>query len=150
MTPYADTSFLVALFTLDEHRARAWKWWRSHRQCPVLVSRLTIFETENTFRAQRAGGLVSAAEERESHTGLETALRDGVLLRRETASRRLYPEAHRLSLFHSRRAAYGALDILHVSAAFILRADTFLTFDKSQASLATAAGLVTAPALLKP
>ena len=66
-----------------------------HKWCAIVVSRLTIFETENTFRAQRAGGLV-------------TALRDGVLLRRETASRRLYPEAHRLSLFHSRRAAYGA------------------------------------------
>jgi len=33
MTPYADASFLVALFTFDEHRVRAWKWWRSHACC---------------------------------------------------------------------------------------------------------------------
>lgn len=145
MIPYADASFVVALFTLDEHRARAWRWWRSHKRHPILVSRLTVFEAENTFRAHRAGGFITAAEERESLTALEAARRDGLLVRRETPPHRLYPEAHRLSLFHSRRAAYGALDILHVSAAFILRADTFLTFDKSQADLAAAAGLRNAP-----
>jgi hypothetical protein len=41
---------------------------------------------------------------------------------------------------YSARAAYGTLDILHVAAAKILRADTFLTFDKRQAALASTAG----------
>jgi hypothetical protein len=39
----------------------------------------------------------------------------------------------------------SALDILHVACALILRADTFLTFDKRQAKLARAAGLSVAP-----
>lgn len=145
MIAYADASFLVALFTFDEHRTRAWKWWRANKICPVVGSRLTVFETENTFRAQRAGGLVTGAEERDSLAALEAALRDGLLLRRETPPYRLYPEAHRLSQFHSRRAAYGALDILHIAAAAILKADTVLTFDNGQRTLATAAGIRVAP-----
>lgn len=44
------------------------------------------------------------------------------------------------------RATSGTLDILHIAAAIILRADTFLTFDKRQAKLAAAAGLRVAPA----
>src|SRR5436190_21293908 len=120
MIVYADASFLVALFSFDEHRAQAWKWWRTHGLCPFFGSRLTIFETENTFRAHRAGGLITATEERESLAALEAARRDGLLVRRETPVHRLYPEAHRLSQFHSRRAAFGALDILHVASACIL------------------------------
>jgi hypothetical protein len=70
---------------------------------------------------------------------------EGLRVRRETPVHRLYPEAHRLVTHFSSRAAYGTLDILHVAAAMILRADTFLTFDKRQAALATTAGLRVEP-----
>ena len=64
-----------------------------------------------------------------------------------STARRLYPESHRLVTHHFRRAPSGTLDILHIAAALILRADTFLTFDKRQAKLAAAAGLTVAPAI---
>jgi len=146
MTAYADASFTVALFALEDHQwRRAWKWWRGAGLCQVMVSRLTLLETENAFHRLRVDHQLTATELQSALNGLSRARMEGLLVRRETPAHRLYPEAHRLVTHHSARASYGALDIMHVAAAIILRADTFLTFDKRQAELARAAGLRTAP-----
>lgn len=50
-------------------------------------------------------------------------------------------EAERLSAQHSEKIGTRSLDIMHVAAALVLGAQTFLTFEKRQASLARAAGL---------
>jgi predicted nucleic acid-binding protein len=49
--------------------------------------------------------------------------------------------ARRLSADHSPRLGARSLDILQLAVAIVLRADTFLTFDKNQAALAQAEGL---------
>lgn len=55
---YADASFLVALFVVgDDHWSEAWQWWRQQRGPEIVVSRLSLFETENTIR-----GLVISKE----------------------------------------------------------------------------------------
>jgi predicted nucleic acid-binding protein len=146
MIAYADTSFVVALFAGErEHWRSAWQWWRAAGLCQVMVSRLTLLESENAFHALRVDSKINAAELKEAQNGLARARMEGLLVRRETPAHRLYPEAHRLVTHFSARAAYGALDIVHVAAALILRADTLLTFDKRQAALARDAGLHTAP-----
>jgi predicted nucleic acid-binding protein len=146
MIAYADTSFVVALFAGEATQWRkAWKWWHAAGLCQVMVSRLTLMESENAFHALRVDHKITTAELRVAQHGLLRARMEALLVRRETPAHRLYPEAHRLVTHHSARAAYGALDILHVAAALILRAGTLLTFDKQQAALARAAGLRTAP-----
>jgi hypothetical protein len=92
---------------------------------------------------------LSAAEFRQAETGFTQARMEGLLVRRETPAHRLYPEAHRLVTHFSSKAAYGTLDILHVAAAMILRADTLLTFDKRQAALAMTVGLRVEPPMHK-
>jgi len=147
MIAYADTSFIVALFAGEAGQwSNAWKWWHAAGLCQVMVSRLTLLEAENAFHSLRLDRKLTGTEFQEAQHGLLMARPEGLLVRRETPAQRLYPEAHRLVTHHSARASYGALDIMHVAAAIILRADTFLTFDKSQATLARAAGLRTAPA----
>ena len=49
---YADASFIVALFVReDEHWQRAWQWWRAEQGPILTVTRLGVFEAENTVRA---------------------------------------------------------------------------------------------------
>jgi predicted nucleic acid-binding protein len=51
--------------------------------------------------------------------------------------------ARRLSAEHSATLGVRSLDILQLAVAIVLRADTFLTFDKNQLALAQAEGLQT-------
>jgi predicted nucleic acid-binding protein len=146
MIAYADTSFIVGLFAGEAGQwSKAWKWWHAAGMCQLMVSRLTLLEAENAFHSLRLEHKITASEFRQALNGLDRARIEGLLVRRETPAHRLYPEAHRLVKHYSARAAYGALDIMHVAAGIILRADTLLTFDKPQATLARAAGLHTAP-----
>ena len=146
MIAYADASFIVSLFAHEDQQwQRAWQWWRSAGLCQVLISRLTLLETENALHLQRLDHQLPPAEFNKARLGLERARMEGLLIRRETPAHRLYPESHRLVAHYFRQATSGTLDILHVAAALVLRADTFLTFDNRQAKLARAAGLAVAP-----
>ena len=148
MTAYADASFVVALFVPEQDQERrGWHWWQAAGMSQVLVSRLTLLEVENTLHLLLLDHKLSQSDFRRAKLGLERARMEGLLVRRETPAHRLYPESHRLVVHYFRQATSGTLDILHVAAALILRADTFLTFDKRQAKLARAAGLAVAPRL---
>jgi hypothetical protein len=65
--------------------------------------------------------------------------------RRPTPSQRLYPEAIRLVDHFSEGIACKSLDVLHVAAARVMRAEVFLTFDSRQMTLAASAGLNVQP-----
>lgn len=143
---YADASFVVALFVRgDEHWQAAWQWWKSHHTQTLVVSRLTIFEAENTIRALPLGGKLKQAESRAALEGIQRALLEGILVSRSVPEHRLFPSARRLSMHHTIRSSYGALDILHVAIAMELGADLFLSFDKSQLVLAKGGGLKVGP-----
>jgi predicted nucleic acid-binding protein len=142
---YSDASFIVSLFANEDKRTAAWRWWESNGLCQIIVSRLTLLEVENTFHAHHLDHKFTAPDLRHALTGLAQARMEGLLVRREAAVHRLYPEAHRLISHFSSKAAYGTLDILHVAAAMVFRAGTFLTFDKRQAALAITAGLHVEP-----
>lgn len=143
---YADASFVVALFVKgDEHWQAAWQWWKNHHSQTLIVSRLTIFEAENTIRVLPLGGKLRQSESRAALEGIQRALLEGVLVRRSVPEQRLYPLARRLSTHHTARSSYGALDILHVASVLELGADMFLSFDKNQCVLAKAEGLKVGP-----
>ena len=146
MTIYADASFIVALVVeSDEHRPTAWRWWQGNDGPVIQVSRLTIFEAQNTIRGWGVARKCRPSEVTTALHRLHRLLLEGVLLRRRVTDHRLFPHAARLSQFHTTIATYGALDILHVATALELRASTFLSFDKRQRELAEAEGLVVLP-----
>lgn len=48
---YADASFLVSAFGKDAHSRKAARWLGRGVDFPILISRLTILETEIAWRA---------------------------------------------------------------------------------------------------
>lgn len=143
---YADASFVVALFVKDDdHWPDAWQWWKKQRGPSLIVSRLTIFEAENTIRGMVVAKELSASDARAAIQGIQRARLEGILIRRNMPEHRLFPHAARLSQHHTTTATYGALDILHVATALDLHADEFLSFDTRQRELAEKEGLAAVP-----
>ena len=143
---YADASFIVALFARgDDHWEAAWRWWKTNHTQTLVVSRLTIFEAENTIRALATGGKCRPAESLAAVEGIRRAIVEGLLVRRSVPEHRLFPAGTRLSLHHTTQSAFGALDILHVATALELKADVLVSFDTRQRELAQAEGLKAVP-----
>lgn len=145
MKPFADASFIVSLCSTDKHTPVARAWMRQND--PVMrTSRLALFEAENAIHVLRLNGSLTDAQELK---GLETLRRftlEGFIELWEVPVRRLYPAARRLSQFHTQKAGYGAMDILHVASALDMGATVFLSFDQRQRQLASAEGMQVQPA----
>lgn len=143
---YADASFIVALFVRgDDHWEKAWQWWRAEHGPTLTVSRLTLFEAANTIRASVVSHKIRPAQSREALEGIQRALLEGIIKRRNVAEHHLFTAASRLSQHHTVSATFGALDILHVAAALHLGSSHFLSFDFRQRMLATGEGLKVLP-----
>lgn len=145
MRPYADASFIVSLCSTDVHTPMARKWLKTGDPV-VRTSRLALFEAENAIRVSR---LKASLSEQEEFKSLETIRRftlEGFIELWEVPVRRLYPAARRLSQFHTKKAGYGAMDIIHVASAQDMGASVFLSFDQRQRQLASAEGMRVQPA----
>jgi len=109
---------------------------------PVLVSSLVVLEAANAmhlrvFRKER-----TVRQTTESVRAFEADLSAGVL-RLMPVPASAWDVARRLSAAHSATLGTRALNILQLAIAIVLRADTFLTFDRNQVALAQAEGLQT-------
>lgn len=139
---YADASFIVALFVReDDHWQEAWYWWRTEGGPSLIVTRLGMFESENTIRALAASKRIRPVESRQALAGIHRASMEGILIRRIAPEHQLFPAAPRLSQHHTLKTTFGALDILHVASAIHLKVKRFLSFDQRQCYLAEAEGL---------
>ena len=76
---------------------------------------------------------------------IHRAILEGYFQRKEVPQHQWFPQAHRISLHATTGCVCRALDVLHVSAAIIVKAHGFLSFDKHQRELAKAEGLEVAP-----
>jgi predicted nucleic acid-binding protein len=108
----------------------------------VLVSSLVALEAVNAMQLRLYRKERTLRQTTDSIQAFEADLAAGVL--------RLFPvppatwdTARNLSRTHSATLGTRSLDILQVAIAIVLRADTFLTFDRNQAALAQAEGLKT-------
>jgi hypothetical protein len=111
----------------------------------IVVSRLGLFEAENTMRGLAVAKECRPVEVRTALEGIKRAQLEGVVVRRSVPEHRLFPHAARPSQHRTVACTYGALDILHVAAARELRATTFLSFDGRQRELAVSGRLMVEP-----
>lgn len=139
MKVYADTSFLVSLYCLDAHSARAAQQVR--RLAPALIlTPLTELELTNAlelriFRKEARPGEIRAAQaELQKHI-------EGGFFSVVAMPVGAHELARRIALRHSAAAGVRTLDILHVASAVLLGAERFWTFDDRQAKLAQTEGL---------
>ncbi len=106
----------------------------------MLVSPVVVLESTNALELRIFRGQANRLDVSEALYNFETDI-DRRVLQLVPLPLAAWDEARRLSRNHSATLGTRSLDILQVAVALALRADTFLTFDRTQAALAQAEGL---------
>ena len=143
MIAYADTGFLVSLYSQDAHSSLASALVHSCKPTFILnllgetefnnALRLRVFRKEWTPRQSR---LVRESFEQHLAAGL---------FRTEPLTAEVWEKALSLSRRHTAKLGTRTLDVLHVAAALALKPDLFYTFDERQRKLAKAERLNVLP-----
>lgn len=144
MSAYADTGFAVALYKAEITSARAAAAMR-RLEAPVWLSHLGELELRNALQLSVFRGEFNAkAAELKKRLFLED-VENGVFAMMPVPTSTLYPKAGELAERHSAKLGTSSLDLLHVAAALLLGAETFLSFDVRQRKAARMEGLKIRP-----
>ena len=139
-----DTSFLFSLYANDAHTEKALaEVTRFGRALHISV--LNQYELENAFRLAAFRKILSIANVLNMLADFESDIATGRLILASCNLASVITEARRLSARHTVKQGHRAFDIIHMSAALVLRADLFLSFDERQRKLAKAEGLQVKP-----
>ena len=134
MKIYADSSFLISLYSADSNSSAAARMIEiSSGEC--FVSTLGELEVVNAFGLRVFRKEISAAQAHESISDFEKDLRDGSLQLRELSDP-IFERARRLSQQTTAKLGTRTADLLHVAAALELGADHLYSFDRQQRKLA--------------
>lgn len=134
MKIYADSSFLVSLYSADSNWAAASSTMEAS-SCECFVTTLGEIEVINAFGLRVFRKEVSAVQAQESVTDFEKDLRDGSLQLRELSDS-IFERARQLSRQTTAKLGTRTADLLHVAAALELGADYFYSFERQQRKLA--------------
>ena len=141
---YADPSFLFSLYAEDQNSPRADALYGGDKRRPLIFTPWQRFELRNTvrlaaYRSKRAGqGFSFAAGQ--VFKNLDEDLKTGILRHHEPDWRETFRLADELSAQYTDSLGVGAVDVWHVAAGILLRADSFWTFDEAQAAMARKCG----------
>ena len=139
MKIYADSSFLVSLYSADINWSTATRAMQaSTGEC--FVSTLGELEVVNAFGLRVFRKEVSAVQAQSSVIDFEKDLRDGILQLRGLSDS-MFERARQLSRETTAKLGTRTADLLHVAAALELGADFLYSFDQQQRKLAQAVRL---------
>ena len=139
MIAYADSSFLVSLYSADANSSEALQ--RVEKARPLLIySSLAALETTNALNLRVFRKQLSRALRDSILAELRKDIEGGVLLPRIVAETD-FNIAGRLSTKWTPQFGTRASDLLHVAIALEARVTSFLSFDKRQLEIARAEGL---------
>lgn len=141
MTAYADTSFLVSLYTPDANSAPA-AARMSQATLPVLITSLGELELTNALQLRLFRRDLTAAEIKAASAAFRKDVESGVFALHALPAV-AFARALQLARRRTPRLGPRTLDILHVASALVLRVHTFYTFDRTQRKLAQVEGLAT-------
>lgn len=110
-------------------------------QAPVWISQLGELEVRNTFQLAVFRGEIDTASALHKKQLFAEDLAKGIFLIHAIPATHLYPKAIELAERHSATLGTRSLDLMHVAAALILKADLFLSFDERQRKAAKLEGL---------
>jgi len=150
MSPFVDTSFLCALYRVQDNSPVAYKLAEGLRE-PIAVSSLVLFEFRQSVRLQAfrfSKDRTQGYSQREAARVLETLqanLEGGALIIAPADWSEVQSLAEQLSAQHTAAMGNRSLDTLHVATALHLGVKQFLTMDAQQAVLAKATGLKVKP-----
>lgn len=140
MSIYADTSFLVSLYVFDDNSPRASAIFAG-LSLPFLLTPLLETEMVNAFHLRI---FRKESGEKQIRTSLELFGKDvrAGVFEPKSFSADIFRQAAQLSSRQTATFGTRTLDLLHVASAVVLQTEGFCTFDKKQAELARAEGLV--------
>jgi predicted nucleic acid-binding protein len=141
LTAYADTSFIASLYVLDENSPSAAEKM-ARAQLPVVISALVEFEFTNAVSLRVFRHEISRSLAKASHATFARDIQDGVFLVQPITSS-IFDRAKQIAKTQTPVLGTRSLDVLHVAAALVLRADRFWTFDRHQRKLAATEGFKT-------
>lgn len=141
MRIYADTSFLVSLYSPDVHSARAAGQMARLRGALLLTS-LGELELTNALELRIFRKEATETEIRRAQAKFEEHARGGVFAL-EAVPATVYERARQITRKRTATLGLRTLDILHVASALLLRAERFWTFHQRQSELAKTEGMRT-------
>jgi predicted nucleic acid-binding protein len=134
LTIYADTSFLISLYSPDVNSRAAARTMQASKGIR-FVSTFGELEMVNALRLRVFRKEVSAAQAQSSLADFERDLGDGVFQLRQLPEL-VFERARQLSRQTTARLGTRTADLLHVAAALELGADFLYSFDHQQRKLA--------------
>jgi len=140
MAIYADTSFLVRVYTPHANSQRVLTWMQNARE-PVPFTPLHRHELRHAIRLRVFRGEISAEQRKLAFQQIESDLADHILAHTPIPWTDTFRECDNLAAAYTEQLGVRSIDLLHVGMALALKATDFLTFDTRQAVLAQAAGL---------
>ncbi len=136
MKIYADSSFLVSLYSPDANSATAARTMQTSAG-DRFVTTFGELEVVNALGLRVFRKELTAAQTRSSLRDFENDLRDGVYQLRALPES-VFERAHRLSRQTTAKWGTRTADLLHVAAALELHVDYLYSFDERQRKLARA------------
>ena len=140
MSTYADTSFLVSLYVLDDNSPKASAIF-ADVSFPFLLTPLLEAEIVNAFYLRIFRKESGEKQIRASLEFFGKDVRSGVF-ELKSFSNEIFRQASQISTRRTPKFGTRTLDLLHVASAVLLQTERFCTFDIKQAELARAEGLV--------
>ena len=144
MKSYADTGFVVSLYKAETTSAAAAATMKQ-LQPPIWLSPLGELELHNAFQLAVFRGDIDTASALRKKQLFAEDLAKGIFLIRPVPAAGLHQKAIELAERHSATLGTRSLDLMHVAAALILKADLFLSFDDRQRKAAELEGLRVCP-----
>jgi predicted nucleic acid-binding protein len=141
---YADTSFLVSLYTPDANSAEAFAQF-SKGEDLFLWTPFGEAEFVNAIELRVFRKEITPAQADRSLAEFERDVDDGAFAVIQFVSASSYERAQLLSRRYTRQLGTRGMDVIHVAIALEEGADAFYTFDRLQAKLANRAGLAVRP-----
>ncbi len=144
MKDYPDTSFILSLYLLDVHSAKAAAHLAGRRRA-LAVSALLAFEVEEAIALAMFRKRLAPAHGHKALSDWQADLTSGAVEIAGMDWPQAFEEARRIARLWTVTEGCRSLDILHVAAALVSEADEFLTFDANQRKLAAAEKLKVKP-----
>ena len=131
MNAYADTGFVVALYKEESTSARA-AALMARQTAAVRLSQLGELEFHNALHLAVFRGDLSAGDAALKKRLFLEDVANGIFIIMPVPASELLAKSVELADRHSARLGTRSLDLMHVAAALLLKAETFFSFDERQ------------------
>jgi predicted nucleic acid-binding protein len=139
LSSYLETSFLVSLYAADVNSPAA-AAYIGHASGPFPLTSFCELELSNAIQLRVFRREITPGQAKAAMANVATDVSSGMFSVVATPVA-VYETAQQLVRTQTANLGVRTLDILHVAAALVLKADGFYTFDRRQAQWARVAGL---------